>query len=388
MGQSTLLVVIVSLQNLGFNLVHPVTPMFIAAVGLQDWIFGVSYASMALTSFLFSKEAGELCRRFESRYIFAIGCFGYAATQLMFLFSVSEGQVIFWRLLSGVFVAMINVASLVYLVRSSDEGHRARNLTYLATATAVTTALGYMVGGIIGDGGYELAFFAQVAFLAMAGSLLAVAGRDYGIEGMGVKALLRNGNPFHLGPSGYCASKRTTVYLAIALVSISALTIYEQSLNYYLKDVLGFMPADIGYLKGAIGVVTLVSNQLIALRLIRGGRMLRHIGIVFSLASILSLSFAVFSTGVAFVVCNLAFTVFNAVHLPLVQELVTSSDQAHQEVLVSLYSEMRSVGWVVGGLVAGFAYEVAPLLPFVVAALLFGMMAATCLCGNRAYSEE
>ena len=134
MSQSTLLVVLVSLQNLGFNLVHPVTPMFISATGMQDWIFGVSYAAMAFTSFLFSKAAGELCHRFESRYIFSIGCLGYAATQLMFLHSACEGQVVFWRLFSGVFVAMINVASLVYLVRSSDSENRARYLTYLAVS--------------------------------------------------------------------------------------------------------------------------------------------------------------------------------------------------------------------------------------------------------------
>ena len=42
MSQSAFLVAVVSLQNLGFNLVHPVTPAFIAATGMQDWIFGVS----------------------------------------------------------------------------------------------------------------------------------------------------------------------------------------------------------------------------------------------------------------------------------------------------------------------------------------------------------
>ena len=63
MSQSAFLIAVVSLQNLGFNLVHPVTPTFIGVMGMQDWIFGVSYAAMALTSFLFSKEAGELAMR-------------------------------------------------------------------------------------------------------------------------------------------------------------------------------------------------------------------------------------------------------------------------------------------------------------------------------------
>lgn len=383
MSQSAFLVAVVSLQNLGFNLVHPVTPTFISEMGMQDWIFGVSYAAMALTSFLFSKGAGELCLRFESRYVFAAGCAGYAATQLMFLASTCEAQVVAWRLVSGFFVAMINVASLVYLVRSSAGERRARSLTHLATATAVTTALGYTVGGVIGDGGYARAFLAQSAVLVAAGLMLALRGRDYGTERVAMRRLLRDGNPLRLGSSDFRVRRRVVAYLAVVLVSMSALTIYEQSLNYYLKDALGYTPADIGWLKGAIGAVTLASNQLFALRLMRRARLLRHVGAVFALASVANLLFSVFCAGPAFVALNLVFTVFNAMHLPMVQELVTSADDAHQDELVSLYNEMRSIGWVVGGLVAGVAYAVWPLLPFAITVALFAALAVLCLYGDR-----
>lgn len=383
MSQSAFLVAVVSLQNLGFNLVHPVTPAFIAATGMQDWIFGVSYAAMALTSFLFSKGAGELCVRFESRYVFAVGCMGYAATQLMFLASTSEAQVIAWRLFSGFFVAMINVSSLVYLVRMSTGDKRARSLIHLATATAVTTALGYTVGGIVGNESYAHAFLAQFAVLAVAGLLLALLGGDCGTERVGIRRLMRDGNPLRLGSADFRVRRRIVAYLAVVLISMSALTVYEQSLNYYLKDILDFSPADIGCLKGAIGVVTLVSNQVLALRLMRRARLLRHIGAVFALASCVNLLFAAAGGGPAFTALNLVFTVFNAMHLPMVQELVTSADEAHQDELVSLYNEMRSVGWVVGGLVAGLAYAVWPPLPFAITVVLFAGLAGLCLYGDR-----
>lgn len=383
MSQSAFLVAVVSLQNLGFNLVHPVTPAFIAATGMQDWIFGVSYAAMALTSFLFSKGAGELCVRFESRYVFAVGCMGYAATQLMFLASTSEAQVIAWRLFSGFFVAMINVSSLVYLVRMSTGDKRARSLIHLATATAVTTALGYTVGGIVGNESYAHAFLAQFAVLAVAGLLLALLGGDCRTERVGIRRLMRDSNPLRLGSADFRVRRRIVAYLAVVLISMSALTVYEQSLNYYLKDILDFSPADIGCLKGAIGVVTLVSNQVLALRLMRRARLLRHIGVVFALASCVNLLFAAVGGGPAFTALNLVFTVFNAMHLPMVQELVTSADEAHQDELVSLYNEMRSVGWVVGGLVAGLAYAVWPPLPFAITVVLFAGLAGLCLYGDR-----
>ncbi|HIY79691.1 MAG TPA: MFS transporter [Candidatus Olsenella excrementavium] len=383
MSQSAFLIAVVSLQNLGFNLVHPVTPTFIGVMGMQDWIFGVSYAAMALTSFLFSKEAGELCLRFESKAIFAVGCFGYAAMQLMFLASTNESQVILWRLLSGFFVAMINVASLVFLVKSSDEGDRARNLTYLATATAVTTALGYTAGGLIGNSDYVRAFYSQTAVLVAAGLLLVMFGKRYGTEHLGLRRLVRDGNPLKLSSQDFHVRRRVVAYLSVVLISISALTIYEQSLNYYLKDALGYTPADIGYLKGAIGVVTLVANQLIALRLVRRAHLLRNIGIVFGFACVTNVLFTVMNMGPAFVACNLAFTIFNAMHLPMVQELVTSASTEHQGELVSLYNEMKSIGWVVGGLVAGVAYAAWPLLPFVITLLLFGGLMLMCLKGDQ-----
>ena len=300
--------------------------------------------------------------RFESRYVFAVGCMGYAAAQLMFLASTSEVQVIAWRLFSGFFVAMINVSSLVYLVRMSAGDKRARSLIHLATATAVTTALGYTVGGIVGNESYARAFLAQFAALAVAGLLLALLGGDCGTERVGIRRLLRDGNPLRLGSADFRVRRRIVAYLAVVLISMSALTVYEQSLNYYLKDILDFSPADIGCLKGAIGAVTLVSNQVFALRLMRRARLLRHIGVVFALASFVNLLFAAVGGGPAFTALNL---------------------EAHQDELVSLYNEMRSVGWVVGGLVAGLAYAVWPPLPFAITVVLFAGLAGLCLYGDR-----
>lgn len=379
MNPSLFIVIVVSLQNLGFNLVHPVTPAFISAMGMQDWIFGISYAAMALTSFLFSKEAGQLCLRFESKMVFAVGCIGYAGMQLLFLTSKNEGQVIFWRLCSGFFVAMINVAALAYLIHVSIDEQRARNLTYLATAIAVTTALGYTAGGIIGNASYSHAFIIQALVLTGAGLSLALFGNSCTKERIGIAELLHNGNPLRLGSPGFHVQRHIIKYLVITLISMSALTIYEQSLNYYLKDTLSYTPMDIGYLKGAIGVVTLAANQVIAFRLMRKDRLLHHVGMVFALASCTNLLFTVLNTGRGFIVGNLLFTVFNAMHLPMVQELVTSADMHHQHELVTLYNEMRSIGWIIGGLAAGIAYEICSLLPFASTTVLFACLAGICL---------
>lgn len=66
---------------------------------------------------------------------------------------------------------------------------------------------------------------------------------------------------------------------------------------------------------------------------------------------------------------------FNSIHQPIIQELVTIVDVKQQENLVSLYNEMRSMGWIVGGLVAGYSYSLNPNLPFICTVFIFCILA-------------
>ena len=45
-------------------------------------------------------------------------------------------------------------------------------------------------------------------------------------------------------------------------------TAFDQSFNYYIKDVFGFSSGYNGLLKGAMGIITLIANTTIALWLI------------------------------------------------------------------------------------------------------------------------
>ena len=80
--------------HLAANFAHPVTPAFIVERELDSSMFGVAMAAMMTTNFLFSPFWGQLCNYIPTRRIQMIGCLGYAAGQVLFLYSRNETMVI------------------------------------------------------------------------------------------------------------------------------------------------------------------------------------------------------------------------------------------------------------------------------------------------------
>ena len=76
--------IIVALESLAANLAHPITPTLIQNLNLPDYMFGLMFAGMSITNFLFSPFWGKLADYLQSRSILLIGCVGYGLGQLFF----------------------------------------------------------------------------------------------------------------------------------------------------------------------------------------------------------------------------------------------------------------------------------------------------------------
>ena len=82
------------LYSLAANFAHPVTPTLIKVYHLSDYMFGVAFAAMQTTNFLFSPFWGKLSGYISSRMTLLIcGC-GYACGQLLFFMAHTEGLII------------------------------------------------------------------------------------------------------------------------------------------------------------------------------------------------------------------------------------------------------------------------------------------------------
>ncbi|MEG0290874.1 MAG: MFS transporter, partial [Erysipelotrichaceae bacterium] len=82
--QMNLFFLVVAIQSLGANFAHPITPTIIINLNLPDYMFGLAFAGMAFTNFLFSPFWGKISTYTGSRVIILICCICYGGGQAMF----------------------------------------------------------------------------------------------------------------------------------------------------------------------------------------------------------------------------------------------------------------------------------------------------------------
>lgn len=368
--------IIVALESLAANLAHPITPTLIQNLGLPNYMFGLMYAGMSITNFLFSPFWGKLADYLHSRSILCIGCVGYGLGQLLFWQAKTPATIMAARCFSGFFVGAISVAMLTYLVNTSESAMRSRNLTLHATIITVASTFGYLIGGLAGEISLDIAFGLQVALLLACGllfGLLCSKDRNEMATRPSLSQMMRGANPF----SAFIAGRQfMTVLFAIlfgvVLLSVFASTAYDQCFNYYIKDQFGFSSAYNGTIKALIGVISLVSNMTLCLYIVRRSNVARSNVLLLLFGFLSMLGVLLFDAVVPFILFTVLYLGINAISVPVLQSLVSGRASASNSNLVmGFYNATKSLGMVTGSLIAGFVYDQNPKFPFLLAAISF-----------------
>ena len=74
--------IISAFQSIAANFAHPATPTLIQNLGLNDYMFGVAFAGMSLTNFLFSPFWGQISDQIGRRKVLGLSGLGYAVGKL------------------------------------------------------------------------------------------------------------------------------------------------------------------------------------------------------------------------------------------------------------------------------------------------------------------
>lgn len=368
--------ILVAAESLAANLAHPITPTLIQNLNLPDYMFGLMFAGMSVTNFLFSPFWGRLVDYLQSRSILLIGCVGYGLGQLFFWQATTPVTIMIARCFSGFFVGAINVAMLTYLVNTSDPADRSRNLTIHATTVTVSSTFGYLIGGLAGEISLNLSFGMQVMLLLLCGLLFALLcqkDRSISTSRPSILQISKGANPF----SAFLAGRQFMTSLfallfGVLLLSMFASTAYDQCFNYYIKDQFGFSSAYNGTIKAVIGVISLVSNMTLCLYIMRKTNVAKSNALLLLFGSISMLGVLIFDTVVPFILFTILYLGINAISVPVLQSLVSGRASAQNSNLVmGFYNAIKSLGMVAGSLIAGFVYDYNPKFPFILAAISF-----------------
>lgn len=363
------------LFQLAANFAHPVTPTIIQDLALPDYMFGLMLAAMQLSNFLFSPFWGKLNVSISSRQTLLICCMGYGIAQLGFACATTQAAILLVRVLAGVFVGGIFVSFLTYVINTARPEDQAKYLTYSATIQAVCGAFGYLVGGVLGEFSIRGTFFLQAFCLALAGILFRMVCLPDGQQRqVSVRQVLKKANPLQAFFDGkYFMNMAFVMLFAVNILMNFANTGFDQVFNYYLKDQLGLTSAYNGVIKAAVGLISFVFNMTLCLWIIRKTDTKISITVLMGLCALAAVGTVLTPRIGLFIGLSVFVYAGYSVSLPVLQHMVAvQADPAQKNLVMGFYNATKSLGSIIGSLMAGFLYALHVKLPFAVVAVAYG----------------
>jgi len=356
--------------NMAASFVHPVTPTIIVDRGLNDYMFGLALAAMMVCNFLFSPFWGKIAGYISSKTVMLICGLGYALGQVFFGLAQTETQFLLARMFAGVFCGGSYVVFTTYTVNLSTDENRGRNLAINAMLSAVSSAFGYFVGGMVGELDAYYAVWLQVATLSVTAVLHFVGCRDDRIEDIKTlsgRELFHQCNPLSAIVQCRHFMTRMMIFLFLSYgLSNLGYTAFEQCFNYYLRDQFNLSSGYNGVIKAALGVISLVFNGTLCLWIMKKKQLAPSLVVLMSVCTVSMIGVIAFDRMIPFIVVNVVFFAFFFMSLPLTQTLAAQLGKGKDSNLVmGAFNAAKSFGSIFGSALAGFIYEIHAKLPFV-----------------------
>jgi DHA1 family tetracycline resistance protein-like MFS transporter len=155
----------------GFGIIMPVTPRLVMELGHATLseataIGGTLALLYAGTQFVFGPLLGNLSDRFGRRPILLGSLLGFALDFLMLAFAPTLAWLYLGRFLSGIFGATNGPAQSAIADLTPPED-RARVFGLISAAFGVGFVFGPVIGGLLGEFGHRVPFFAAAALAAL-----------------------------------------------------------------------------------------------------------------------------------------------------------------------------------------------------------------------------
>ncbi len=380
------------IDSMGLGIILPVLPKLIATLvhgGMDDaarygaWL-SFSYAGMM---FLFSPLLGNLSDRFGRRPILILSLVGIGIDYTIMGFAPSIGWLFAGRLLSGFSGASYTTAA-AYIADITPPERRAQNFGLVGAAFGIGFVVGPALGGVIGEYGVRLPFFAAAA--------CGFANALYGLLVLKESHLQENRRPFEIwraNPLGaLLVLRRFPVILPLCAVLVLMRIAHDANpvvFSYYTMEKFGWGPRQVGYSLVAVGIIVTIGYSTLPRLVPRiGERRAVYFGLMGGALSFAGYAFStkgwmIFAFMLPFALMSLAMPAVNAI---MSREVGPKEQGELQGALTSLGGLTSVVSpLMLGNLFAYFSSRQAPVyfpgaaflasaLCLVLAALLFALI--------------
>jgi len=367
MEKSVLYLIGIIIFNTASCYAHPITPTYFQLLNFRDGMFGYAYAAMALGMFLSSPFWGKITARINSRTAMALGSVGYGIGQMMMALGRTEGMVLAARFTAGISCGGFFVGSLTYIVHMSRGSEKGHYLTLNATVQTVATALGYFIGGMLGEVNLYFCFAIQIASLLLCGLMFMRLPEDATDKDLPLGQVLKDSNPF-----AAFMSVKTFMSLPLLILYIMAMSVFlgftavDQSFNYYLKDVFELTSSYNGIIRAAVGLISFAMNMVLGMRIMKNHHQKPANTLLIILAGCTLTLAIMMKLPLAFILLIVVFNGIYAVIVPIEQDMITTfASKDRQNEVLGFYQTSKSMGLILGAFLSGALYDVRPVFAFI-----------------------
>ncbi len=351
------------------NFIHPVNPTFFTELNLDKHVFGTSYAAMVFAMFITSPFWGKFGDHKSRKYTLIIGTFFYGVSQIVYSFSTSVTHIILARFFSGSFSSAFMVGLLAMLVDISDDSNKATRIAKFSALLAIMSSIGFLIGGTLGYLPPRTVFRIQAAVMISISFLMYVF-----LDETNVYSKQSN------TPTGLIKSIKelkekkafTTYAIIFALITFFIYLSYSGSnnaFNYYLKAELQYKPIFNGIWKAVIGISSLLANLTITMYLIRNADLKKSLAVILTVTAIASVVIFTTASIALFILSNYIFYISINVMLPILQSIALKDTKYGAGVITGIFSSIKSLGQMIGALLAGLSYSMNSKAPFIIASI-------------------
>lgn len=356
-----------------FNMAHPVTPKLINVLGLPAYMFGVFFSFMAIANFVMSPIWGAFSdQRGRKRYLI-IGVIGYGLSQLGFGLSTTVVPILIFRLLGGGLSVCFVTVAIAAMTDLTTAGNRIKFLSYHTATLSLGSAVGSLLGGILGRNDYRYTFVTQM----IACMIIAVIIYKMFCESKPATTAKLIVYREHLKVNTKLIDFKSTIgamIVVMALISITT-TSYNSTINYYIESVLKMPTTVNGIVMAVAGMVALVMNLIVNPYLGKRFDEYKTIKVVTGIAGcslIFASSISYIELSLVFLLC---FIASSSLIIPIHQSIVSKLAQDNYGEVMGIQGSAKAIGMIIGSLTSGFIFSIGNKLPFV-----FGGICALVAC--------
>ena len=380
---------------LGFGIAIPLMPFYITHFDASGTALGLMIALYSFMQFLFAPVWGRLSDRIGRKPVLLIGIAGFAVA----FFLQGIAQTLLWfilaRSLAGVLSSAALPTAMAYVADTTTAENRARGVGMMGAAMGLGMIFGPLLGGLLAHANpalpagitallqtttdpatgetinLSLPFFVSGLLALAALPLIAFLLPESLPTGRRGTQAAAEGNRFaHLldglrGPSGFL--------YALAFLLAFALANMEAVLALYGAARFGMGPAQVGFIMGGMGILSVIQQGAVIgpltrkvgeARVVQGGLAIGIVGFAgLALAPTLGL----------YAAAALLFTAGNVLLQPSVTALISKRAVDGQGAAMGLNNSFQALGRATGPLWAGFAFDLTSTLSFWTGALVQGI---------------